>query len=107
MSQHKSGRNDWSSAEEIPNLGVNNHSLGVNSGGWGTVEVEPEANVSKRRWGTDHRQPKPRIDISRWESWKDLGEKPASKISEPNTGNIVVEERFPDYSIKTACARAS
>jgi hypothetical protein len=35
------------------------------------------------------------------------GKRPASKISEANTGNIVIEERFPDYTIKIPRAFAS
>jgi hypothetical protein len=107
MAQHKRGRNDWSSAEETPNLGVNDHSRGVNSGGWGAVEVEPETNVNERRWGGAQGQPEPRITISQWEGWEDLGEKSTSKISEPNTGNIVIEEKFPDDSTKTPRAPTS
>lgn len=107
MSQHKSGRKDWSPAEEIPKLGLNNHSPAVNSGGLGTVEVEPETNVSDRRWGAAQGDPNPRINTSRWKSWEDLWEKPASTISKLNTGHIVNEERFPNYSTKTWSVPAS
>jgi hypothetical protein len=106
MTQHKSGRNDWSAAEKIPNVAVNNHIRGINSGEGETLEVEPDTNVNERKWEAAQGQPNPKTNTCRWESWDGLGQKPASTISKANTGHVFNEERFPDYSTKTPRAPA-